>query len=98
MNELFDRKMTVQACVKDKKEMLLFHGITNDHVRLLDRLLEEMHKDRTSFFPKRLEDELDNLSDEELRVYAGAALKASMEWHIFEPFMEPATLEKLREL
>lgn len=94
MNALFDRKMTVQECVKNKNDLLLFHSITNEHVQLLDRLIEEMFQDRFSFLQNSIE--MDEMTDEELQASMVMAFKASLEWHIFEPFMDKSIINLLR--
>ena len=49
MPQLCARQMTVKQSVEGKKDMMTFLEITNDHVQLLDGLLDEMHKDIPQF-------------------------------------------------
>ena len=79
---------------KEKQDTLAILGITEDHLILVDWLLDEFRKDIPNFLRDDLFEEND--SDEIASALYQNAVKASLEYHLLAPFLFPEALEQLR--
>ena len=77
-----------------KSDTLKILGITSEHLNLMDGLIDQFRKDIPNFLRDDLfkEDDPDEVA---AKLYQ-SAVKASLEYHLFAPFMDAQALSALR--
>lgn len=81
--------------VKDKQDQLIFHGVTDDEVALFDAIVTDMMKSNSKFLKGEL-NMVDTKTDEGFGHYA-MAMKAAIQYYLYEPFIPEEVLTTLRD-
>lgn len=81
--------------VEDKQDLLIFHGLTNEDVALFDAIVADMMTTNSKFLKHGI-DPKEAMAEEGFEHYANA-MKAAIQYYLYEPFFPGEILDMLRE-